>query len=79
MSELEKINKIAKEGDKRLSNVLTFKNKLKEINDQNDNGDKKNMNYFYKSELKRKNELTNYNNKKVLDVPGILTVGFVFC
>ena len=49
MSELEKINKIAKEGDKRLSNVLTFKNKLKEINDKNDNGDKKNMNYFYKS------------------------------
>ena len=67
MSELEKINKIAKEGNKRLSNVLTFKNKLKEINDQNDNGDKKNMNYFYKSELKRKNELTNYNNKKVDD------------
>ena len=66
MSELEKINKIAKEGDKRLSNVLTFKNKLKEINDQNDNGDKKNnMNYFYKSEFKRKRELTNYNNKKV--------------
>ena len=58
MTELEKINKIAKEGNQRLSNVFTFKNKLKEINDPNNNG-KKNEN-----DLKRKNELNNEEEKK---------------
>ena len=59
MTELEKINKIAKEGNKRLSNVFTFKNKLKEINDGNSNNIvKKNLNYFYKTDLKRKSDLT---------------------
>ena len=59
MTELEKINKIAKEGNKRLSNVFTFKNKLKEINDGNNNNIvKKNLNYFYKTDLKRKSDLT---------------------
>ena len=61
MTELEKINKIAKEGNKRLSNVFTFKNKLKELNDANNNNNsvvKKNLNYFYKTDLKRKSDLT---------------------
>ncbi len=61
MTELEKINKIAKEGNKRLSNVFTFKNKLKELNDANNNNNsvvKKNLNYFYKTNLKRKSDLT---------------------
>ena len=59
MTELEKINNIAKEGNKRLSNVFTFKNKLKEINDGNSNNIvKKNLNYFYKADLKRKSDLT---------------------
>ena len=62
MSELEKINKIAKEGSKRLSTVFTFKNKLKEINEQNTSIIKKNLNYFYKSELKRKSDLTSYDS-----------------
>ena len=58
MTELEKINNIAKEGNKRLSNVFTFKNKLKEINDGNSNNIvKKNLNYFYKNDLKRKSDL----------------------
>ena len=58
MTELEKISKIAKEGNKRLSNVFTFKNKLKELNDGNNNNVvKKNLNYFYKNEIKRKSDL----------------------
>ena len=50
MSELEKINKIAKEGNKHLTNVFSFKNKLKELNDANANMIKKDF------ELKRKSE-----------------------
>ena len=42
--------------------MFTFKNKLKEINDQNTSIVKKNLNYFYKSELKRKSDLTGYDS-----------------
>ena len=63
MSELEKINKIAKEGNKHLTNVFSFKNKLKELNDANANMIKKDF------ELKRKSELNKENietGKKVV-------------
>lgn len=60
MTELEKINKIAKEGNQRLSNVFTFKNKLKEINDTNNN----NIVNKYENDLKGKNELNKEEEKK---------------
>ena len=64
-TELEKINKITKEGNKRLSNVFTFKNKLKEVNEGNANNVvKKNLNYFYKTELKRKSDIINTDVNK---------------
>ena len=69
ITELEKINKIAKDGNKRLSNVFSFKNKLKELNEPNTNTNtnnivKKNLNYYYKTELKRKSDLNNENTTK---------------
>ena len=71
MTELEKISKIAKEGNKRLSNVFTFKNKLKELNDGNNNNNivKKNLNYFYKNEIKRKSDLIASDLNKGKKIP----------
>ena len=65
LTELEKINKIAKEGNKRLSNVFSFKNKLKEMNDTNANPlAKKNLNQYYKTELRRQKEAPEEEIKK---------------
>ena len=45
------------------SNVLTFKNKLKEINDQNDNGDKKNL-----SGTKKLYNIVSSNASRILNI-----------
>ena len=62
MTELEKISKIAKEGNQRLSNVFTFKNKFKEINDPNKG--KKNENDLNNNDIQKKTDLNNEEEKK---------------
>ena len=62
MTQIETINKISEEGSNRLSTVL--KNKLKDLNEQNNA--KKNLENIYKTDLKKKNIKENEedNNKK---------------
>ena len=51
MTQMETLNKIAEEGTNRLNNV--FKKKMEDLNEQN-NGVKKNLNNFYKTDLRKK-------------------------
>ena len=67
IAQIENLNQIAEEGSKRLNNVL--KNKLKDINEQNqisNNNVRKNLENFYKTDLKKKKskEIEEDNNKK---------------
>ena len=67
LEELDTINQIAEEGSNRLDKVLNLKNKLKELNDENkDNNNKvkKNLNEYYKTELRKKKQDEEENKKK---------------
>ena len=64
ITELEKINKIAKEGNQRMSNVFSFKTKFKGGQDKEENIENKNMNDFYKNDINKKNGIINGEDNK---------------
>lgn len=73
LAEIEKINKITKDGDKRLSTVLTFKNKLKDLNNMNSMNPNdivgKNSKNYYNTEIKKKEDKIDLDIKKQKKTP----------
>jgi hypothetical protein len=71
LTEIEKINKITKDGDKRLSTVLTFKNKLKDLNNMNSMNPNdivgRNSKNYYNTEIKKKEDKIDLDIKKQND------------